>query len=340
MDLELRHHRHAIALAEHRHFLRAARALGISQPALSRSIQELERRMGAVLFHRSRDGIEATDVGRVFLSRARAVLAHVGDLEREMQLMQGLGAGELRVGAGVYPSEMFVAAAVARLAKSHPQLKLTIVSNGIDVLLQMLRRREIDLVIGDFKTAEADRGIRTTPLAWHRGYLVVRAGHPLLREPKIRMKDVLRFPLALTTRVPPDLLSHLLQGRGERSASANLLPAITCDAPSVMKTIVAESDAITLMPMSLISRELAEGVLATLPVEAPWLGRTFALIELPTRTPSPAAEQFMRHAVELDAQAARMEMPIARRAPRPARNAEKRDSSPGRTRQNATRRRS
>jgi DNA-binding transcriptional LysR family regulator len=338
MDLELRHHRYAIALAEHRHFLRAARALGISQPALSRSIQELERRMGAVLFHRSRDGVEATDVGRVFLARAHAVLAHVGDLEREMRLMQGLGAIELRVGAGVYPSEMFVAAAIAHLAKSHPQLKLTIVSNSIDVLLQMLRRREIDLVIGDLKTAEADRSVRATPMAWHRGYLVVRAGHPLLREPKIRMKDVLRFPLALTTRVPPDLLSQLFQGRGERGASPNLLPAITCDSPSVMKTIVAESDAITLMPVSLIRRELADGTLTTLPVEAPWLGRTFALIELPTRTPSPAAEQFMRHVIELDAQAARVEMPTARRAPRVARAAEKHDSSPLRTRKNATKR--
>lgn len=338
MDLELRHHRHAIALADHRHFLRAARALGISQPALSRSIQELERRLGSVLFHRSRDGVEATDAGRVFLAQARAVLAHVGDLEREMQLMRGLGSGELRVGAGVYPSEMFVAAAIARLAKSHPQLKLTVVSNSVDVLLQALRRREIDLVIGDLKTAEADRSVRATPMAWHRGHLVVRAGHPLLREPRIRMTDALRFPLALTTRVPPDMLSQLLQGRGERGVSPSLIPAITCDSPSVMKTIVIESDAITMMPMSLIRRELTDGVLRTLPIEAPWLGRTFALVELPNRTPSPAAEQFMRHVIELDAQAARMEMPTARRAPRVTRAAEKRESSPLGTRKNATKR--
>jgi DNA-binding transcriptional LysR family regulator len=309
MDLELRHHRHAIALAEHRHFQRASKALGISQPALSRSIQELERRLGTVLFRRSRDGIDATDAGRVFLSRARLVLAQVSDLEREMELLQGHGRDELRIGAGVYPSEMFVAAAVARLVKTAPQLKVSVVANSIDVLLQMLRRREIDLVVGDLKTAEADRGVQATPLAWHQGYLVVRAGHPLLEVSTPRLKDVLRYPLALTTRIPPDLLSHLVQGKDAPQRQPNLLPAITCDAPSVMKTIVAESDAVTLMPMSLIARELAEGTLATLPIEAPWLGRTFAVIELPDRTPSPAAENFIRHVVELDAAAAQLSSP-------------------------------
>jgi DNA-binding transcriptional LysR family regulator len=214
MDLELRHHRHALALAEHRNFLRAARALEISQPALSRSIQELERRMGATLFSRARGGVAATDVGRIYLAKARAVIVQSGDLEREMHLIRGLEIGELRFGAGVYPSEMFVARAMARMAKAHPSVKLTAVSNSIDTLLQMLRRREIDFAIGDQKTAEAERGLRVTPLAWHRGHLVVRAGHPLLGGSTFKLKDVLRYPLTLTTRVPHDLLSNFLQGEG------------------------------------------------------------------------------------------------------------------------------
>jgi DNA-binding transcriptional LysR family regulator len=327
MDLELRHHRHALALAEHRNFLRAARALEISQPALSRSIQELERRMGATLFSRARGGVEATDVGRIYLAKARAVIVQSGDLEREMHLIRGLEIGELRFGAGVYPSEMFVARAMARMAKAHPSVKLTAVSNSIDTLLQMLRRREIDFAIGDQKTAEAERGLRVTPLAWHRGHLVVRAGHPLLGGSAFKLKDVLRYPLTLTTRVPHDLLSNFLQGeggkgeggkRGSRRASATL-PAITCDSPAMMKAIVAESDAIGLMPMSLIAREVADGSLVALPTEAPWLGRAFAIIELEDRSLSPSAEQFLRFVRETDELAARVEAP----------------KSPGRTRERA-----
>jgi DNA-binding transcriptional LysR family regulator len=319
MDLELRHHRHALALAEHRNFLRAARALEISQPALSRSIQELERRMGATLFSRARGGVAATDVGRIYLAKARAVIVQSGDLEREMHLIRGLEIGELRFGAGVYPSEMFVAKAMARMAKAHPSVKLTAVSNGIDTLLQMLRRREIDFAIGDQKTAEAERGLRVTPLAWHRGHLVVRAGHPLLGGSTFKLKDVLRYPLTLTTRVPHDLLSNFLQGEGgkgeggkggSRRASATL-PAITCDSPAMMKAIVAESDAIGLMPMSLITREIADGSLVALPIEAPWLGRTFAIIELEDRSLSPSAEQFLRFARDADEAAARTDAPRA-----------------------------
>ena len=275
--------------------------------------------MGATLFSRARGGVEATDVGRIYLAKARAVIVQSGDLEREMHLIRGLEIGELRFGAGVYPSEMFVARAMAYMTKAHPSVKLTAVSSGIDMLLQMLRRREIDFAIGDQKSAEAERGLRVTPLAWHKGHLVVRAGHPLLGGSPFKLKDVLRYPLTLTTRVPHDLLSNFLQGeggkgeggkRGSRRASATL-PAITCDSPAMMKAIVAESDAIGLMPMSLITREIADGSLVALPIEAPWLGRTFAIIELEDRSLSPSAEQFLRFARDADEAAARTDAPRA-----------------------------
>lgn len=80
-----------------------------------------------------------------------------------------------------------------------------------------------------------------------------------------------------------------------------------------MKTIVAESEAVTLMQMSLIARELRDRTLATLPIEAPRLGRTFAIIQLTGRKPSPAAERFIQHVIELDAAAAAMTAPRGRR---------------------------
>jgi DNA-binding transcriptional LysR family regulator len=79
----------------------------------------------------------------------------------------------------------------------------------------------------------------------------------------------------------------------------------------MMKAIVAESDAIGLMPMSLITREIADGSLVALPIEAPWLGRTFAIIELEDRSLSPSAEQFLRFARDADEAAARTDAPRA-----------------------------
>jgi len=79
----------------------------------------------------------------------------------------------------------------------------------------------------------------------------------------------------------------------------------------MMKAIVADSDAIGLMPMSLIAREIAAGALVALPIEAPWLGRTFAIIEVEDRSPSPSAQQFLRFVREADDAAARCEPPSA-----------------------------
>ena len=75
MEVQLRLLRHALALAEHLNFARAARAVHVSQPTLSRSIQELEQQTGARLFDRSSAGVEATAVGEVFLDHANASAA-------------------------------------------------------------------------------------------------------------------------------------------------------------------------------------------------------------------------------------------------------------------------
>lgn len=311
MDLELRHCQHAVALAEHRNFDRAARALGITQPSLSRSIQQLERDVGTQLFNRGREGVEPSDAGRLFLARARSVLLHAADLEREMQLVRGIEVGELRVGAGIYPTEMFVGDAVARMHREHPRVKLVAVAGDIFALLQMLRRRELDLVVGDARSATEQGDVHLDLLSRYRAHVVVRAGHPLTSRRSASLKDALRYPLAFTSRVPLDLLALLREAQGPATAGETPppLPAVACDSTIMMRRIVAASDAVTLMPMVLIARELAEGTLATLPVEAPWLGRHFAIIRVVERTPSPAAVRFMQYVREADTLAAALEVP-------------------------------
>ena len=83
MAFELQQLRQVIALAEHGSFVRAAAALHISQPALSRSIQNLERHFGSELFQRSSVGVVPTDVGRLYIERARDLLRLAEDLERD-----------------------------------------------------------------------------------------------------------------------------------------------------------------------------------------------------------------------------------------------------------------
>jgi DNA-binding transcriptional LysR family regulator len=307
MEVEVRHCRHAIALLEHRSFERAAVTLRITQPALSRSIRELERRVGAPLFQRSRSGAEPTDIGRVFLERARALVLQSGELQREMELLRGLETGAVRVGAGVYPAEMFVQDALVEMVRRHPRVRISVTMNVVDTLLSMLQRRELDFAVCDLRTAAMESDLRITELAWHTGYVVVRTGHPLLAVESPTMARVLEYPLVFTSRVAPDLLSILAELRGTTDDGALAIPAIGCDSLSMMRALVARTDAVTLMTMKPIAADIRSGRLATLPIREPWLGRRFAIVQLADRALAPAARALMQYIIQGDAEAAALD---------------------------------
>jgi DNA-binding transcriptional LysR family regulator len=114
--IELRLLHHALALAQHRNFKRAATVLDITQPTLSRSIAALERELGVPLFDRSHKGVTPTPYGRVLLAQGELVLKRETDLRREIQLLAGLEEGSLVVSAGPYLAETTVATAIARVS--------------------------------------------------------------------------------------------------------------------------------------------------------------------------------------------------------------------------------
>lgn len=97
-----------VILAETRGYAKAAKMLHLSQPALSRSIQQLESRIGQRLFDRSRQQIQLTEAGLLFVNRARGLLARGDDLEREVRLLNESRGGQLNMGAGPYPAELIL----------------------------------------------------------------------------------------------------------------------------------------------------------------------------------------------------------------------------------------
>lgn len=300
MDVELRHLRHVQVLAEQRTFAKAAVALGLSQPALSRSIQEIERRVGVALFRRQRSGVEVTDAGRVLIQRAEPLLAEAAELERQMRQLRGLDVGLLRIGAGTYPSQMFVASAVARMVREHPGIAIEVRTRCADEQFAALRRHEIDLAIADGPWACTQSDLAVTMLNWHRGHLVVRAEHPLATKSGIDWVDVCDHPLVMSPRVPPEILTEL-----RAAASTPDRPVlIGCDTTVMMRSLVLESDAIAVLPWCLVADDIEGGRMVSLPLAAPWMGRAFGIVRLATRKLSGAEEIFDRLLVDADRAAA------------------------------------
>src|SRR5271157_4420159 len=317
MDYEIRLLRCALALAEHRNFARAAAALHLSQPSLTRSIQSLEQQAGVQIFERSSRRVEITDAGAIFLEHARQVMSHSADLTREMELLRGLAKGELQIGVGTYVGVRYVDTAIGRIVRRHPEVRLRIVNDNFAGLLPLLRRRELDLAVVAGTGVADDDEYHLTPLSRRQGYLAVRPGHPLLKQRSaLSIGDVLRYPFVSTSRFPPGLLrqfaSEAVTGENLSQPGPRTFPSIACESLTMMKNIAQESDAVAMLPLNVMLPDLAAESMAVLPLVLPMLEADFNIVRLARRSLSPVGEFFVRTILEVDAEVAALEERAAR----------------------------
>jgi len=296
MKLDLRQLRHVLALDRHRNFARAAEDIGISQPALSRSIQTVEQAIGAKLFDRDRAGLEPTAVGARLIELARPLVAQARVAERELEQLLGLSGGLLRIGAGPYASEISVGKAVGRLAARHPAIRADVVVTDWPELFRKVLADEIDIAVAEVSHATGDDRVIIEPLPEHQGFLFCRAGHPLTGRTDLTAEEVGAYPLALTS-VPRRLLEHLGTGAGIASNDARegtSTPHFRVETPYLARAIVKESDAIGAALLTQIEHDIALGHVVTLPLRLPWLKTRYGILRLARRTLSPAAIEFLK----------------------------------------------
>lgn len=301
--IDLRSLRHALAVAEHGGFGRAARALGLSQPALSRSVQALEARIGTRIFDRAHGGVAPTDVGRVVLDRARSLLRAADEVERDLGQMRGLEVGEIAVAAGPYSAELVLAPALATMAREHPNVGVRLTLDSWEGAVRRLRDRQVDFAVAETSQLSDDPDLAVEPLREHRGGWLVRRRHPLTRKRRVTAADVLAYPLVSTTRIPPRVLEPLLarSGTPARAVPSRAVPTIACEAISIVKQVVRGSDAVGMMVPAMVTGEVERGELELLVAGEPWLRTRAGIITLRDRTLSPAAAALRRYVLDADA---------------------------------------
>lgn len=294
VSIDLRLIRYAAALAEHGSFTRAADALGIAQPTLSRGIRDLEADIGLPLFTRHRHGAEATDFGYLFLQQAAAVSAQVSDLEREVALAKGLQKGELAVGFGPHAAQLLLPHALPRFVSAHPAVRIRIQMDSLEVLGRALRQRALDLVVGESTILEGDESIDVfEQLEPIKAYLFVRAGHPLAAA-NVSLRDVLDYPLVQVSRLPPRVLKPFLEALGASSAAGLSRPVPAVDCPTVPLAVdtVIGSDAVMLASLGLVQHDLAQRRVVPVFHEG-WMRSNWAFMKLRHRSLGPAATAFL-----------------------------------------------
>ncbi len=147
MCVEVPHLRYVVAAADHRSFRRAAAALNITQPTLSKRIRELEGRLGVLLFERSTGGARLTAIGRDFVATARRILSDLSFIENQARAGKKGDAGRLDIGHYTSLSNGPLQESIVAFATMHPMVDFNLNGYSRTDLLTMLDRGSIDIAI-------------------------------------------------------------------------------------------------------------------------------------------------------------------------------------------------
>jgi DNA-binding transcriptional LysR family regulator len=247
--MELRHLRYFVAVAEERHFGRAAERVGIGQPPLSQQIQALERELGTQLFRRIPRNIELTDAGEVLLREARLILAQT---EHAIACVGRASRGELgRLRIGLTPAASFsdfVIETMDSFRKLYPDILITLRENDSAVLFNALVESEIDVAFT--RPPATDDRIQLDELFDEALLVAIPVGHALASKPTVSIKALADEEFVLIHR---DLAPAAHDSLMAACEDAGFSPRIIQQAPQMATAInlVAAGIGLTVVPASL-----------------------------------------------------------------------------------------
>lgn len=267
-NVQLRHLRAFVAVAQERHLARAAARLALSQPAVSKTLSELEAIVGTRLVERSqagRRGVQGlSPAGEQLLAHALRVLEALDASAEAVAPASGERIDRLRIGALPSVAPALLPAALARLRDHRPAVQITVKSAANAVLLDELRAGELDLVVGRMSDPRLMGGLSFELLYTEPLVFAVRAGHPLALE-AAPVQAVLDYPLVVYGEgtIPRHNTESFLSARGL------VLPthALQTLDVAVARALVAVSDAVWITPFGAARGELAEGRLVRLRID-------------------------------------------------------------------------
>lgn len=282
VNIDLRKLRHLIALARNRSFSRAAAELHLTQPALSRSIADLERELGERLFDRTPEGVIPTAFGLPIIDQACDVLAEADRFSRSVLARTSGDIGVLNFGAGPLVAALAFAEVLAQMAHTHPQLLVKAAIAPGKALAEAVRAGRIEFAVFAEPLLTDRRGLDVEPIETVEiGYLV-RCDHPLAHGEPVAFTDLAPFPIASGTE-------QGVNGAVAAIGASDFPPTLQCDDFSILAQVTCNSDAVwlTAAPLAQQHRQL---VLLDVN-DGPVRHLRLVMVSEAGRTPSPAARE-------------------------------------------------
>ncbi|MBN7804218.1 pca operon transcription factor PcaQ [Agrobacterium rosae] len=263
--LKFRHIQTFVEIARHKSVVQAAAVLRISQPAVTKTVRELEDVLGVALLERDGRGIKLSRYGEIFLKHAGATMTAARQAVDSVSQDAAKIGLPVRIGALPTVSVSIMPKAMAIFLKEDTGSTVKIVTGENAVLLEQLRVGELDLVVGRLATPEKMSGFSFEHLYSERVRFVVRTNHPLLAESRSIFDRLHEFPVLTPTRnsVIGPVVDQFLLAHGV----APLPTRIETVSDAFGRAFLRMSDAIWIISEGVVAADIADGTLAMLPLD-------------------------------------------------------------------------
>lgn len=279
--MEFRQLRYFARVAETGSVSKAAAALAVAQPAISRHISQLEEEFGTPLFYRNGRGVSLTEAGEVLLERTRSILDEIRRAEEDVRAVIGIASGAVTLGTPPTVGQVFVVPLITRLRQVHPNLSLEVAEAFSGYVNEWLANGALDVAV--LYDAPRTRHLVTEELLTEELYHVSagpgtvdpsRYADPAREPEPTDLAALAHRPLVLPRR-PHGL--RLLIDRSAQDAQVELDILFELDSLSITKELVAAGVADTVLPFAAVHQDVIAGRMSARRVVNPSLTRTLVL---------------------------------------------------------------
>jgi DNA-binding transcriptional LysR family regulator len=289
--LKTRHLVLLVHLDASRSILRAAAAAGMSQPAASKMLAEIESALEVELFVRHARGVEPTEYGTLVVRHARNALTEIGQAQDEVAALRSGLAGDVAIGTVITSATHLVPLAVARLKQRYPRIVVSIDVDFSELLIERLTAGRLDLVIARIHNLPHVAELAYEGLVENPHGVFARAGHPLARRRRVALADLAREAWVLPPpgNVLRDRLSVVFSEQGlalpQQDVETASLPVIT--------SLLRMSDMVSVLADEVVEPEVRAGHLAKLRIELPIRLGAAGIVTRRDHALSPAAQTLL-----------------------------------------------
>ncbi len=286
--MNLRQLRYLVAVADERHFTRAAAREHVAQPALSQQIRSLEAELGVTLVERTTRKVAMTQAGEVLVARARRALAELDAAHAELHSLAGVQAGRLSVGALHTMGPVDLSLLLARFHERYPAIELIVREQSSEELAAMLRDDEIDLAFLSVTERIQSHGLELHHLVSEELVAVLPLQHPLAARDGVALSELAGDPF-ISFRTG----SRLRELLNSAAADVGFEPRIALESNESrrIRSLVSRGLGVAILPRSDAAGPGAP--VAVTPLVEPALTRDVTLASRAKRRHSPAAQAFL-----------------------------------------------